>query len=31
MADLISSTSYAPQDGLKVEELMSSGTGVTYK
>lgn len=31
MSDLISSTTYVPQDGMKVEELMSSGTGITYK
>jgi len=30
MSDLISSTTYVPQDGMKVEELMSSGTGITY-
>lgn len=30
MADLISTTTYVPQDGIKIEELMSSGTGTTY-
>lgn len=30
MANLISTTTYFPKDGIKIEELMHSGTGVTY-
>lgn len=31
MADLISSTSYVPKDGIKIEEMMDTGNGLTYK